>query len=298
MSSLRNAVKRITHKERSQPRARAHLGILEKHSDYQQRAADYHAKERHVQRLRQAAAQRNPDEFYFGMHRAVLLDGKHVKTDAARQAEFNATVGDDTIRLLKDQDLSYIRTQKQKDAHKVKKLQASLHLLDDSNHNDQDDGVAPKRRKHTIFVDSAQEAQDFDVAQHFDTLPETVGRTFNRPRLSELQAQIEASHNKDSDNEDNDDDDEKEDAEPALTAAEIRQQERATRKLATRLAKARESSYRELQERSKRVEKLSRAEAHLVTEKAVRGKGRKRKIQAAGPGGQPAVYKWRRKRLR
>ena len=35
MSSLRNAVKRVTHKERAQPAARKRFGLLEKHKDYE-----------------------------------------------------------------------------------------------------------------------------------------------------------------------------------------------------------------------------------------------------------------------
>jgi hypothetical protein len=38
------------------------------------------------------------------------------------------------------------------------------------------------------------------------------------------------------------------------------------------------------------------AEAHLVTEKLVASRGRKRKIREA-ENGKPAQYKWRRKRL-
>lgn len=34
MASLRNAVKRIEHKERAQPASRRKLGLLEKHKDY------------------------------------------------------------------------------------------------------------------------------------------------------------------------------------------------------------------------------------------------------------------------
>ena len=69
MSSLRNAVKRITHKERSQPTDRQHLGLLEKKKDYRIRAADYHHKRDAIATLRKKASERNPDEFYFGMNR-------------------------------------------------------------------------------------------------------------------------------------------------------------------------------------------------------------------------------------
>jgi U3 small nucleolar RNA-associated protein 11 len=67
MSSLRNAVKRIAHKERSQPIARKKLGLLEKHKDYSIRAQDYKKKKQTINSLRQKAAFKNEDEFYFKM---------------------------------------------------------------------------------------------------------------------------------------------------------------------------------------------------------------------------------------
>jgi hypothetical protein len=69
MSSLRNSLHRRNHKERSQLSHRTRLGFLEKHKDYVLRARDYHSKKDRIQRLRQKAADRNKDEFYFGMNK-------------------------------------------------------------------------------------------------------------------------------------------------------------------------------------------------------------------------------------
>jgi hypothetical protein len=66
-SSLRNAVKRRTHKERSQPAHRKSLGLLEKKKDYVKRAKDHHKKMDRLRALQEKASMRNPDEFYFKM---------------------------------------------------------------------------------------------------------------------------------------------------------------------------------------------------------------------------------------
>lgn len=66
-SSLRNSLHRRNHKERSQPAHRSKLGVLEKHGDYVKRARDYHSKQDRLNRLKQKAAERNKDEFYFSM---------------------------------------------------------------------------------------------------------------------------------------------------------------------------------------------------------------------------------------
>lgn len=65
--SLRNSLHRRNHKERSQLAHRSRLGLLEKHKDYVKRARDFHSKQSRIKRLREKAAERNKDEFYFGM---------------------------------------------------------------------------------------------------------------------------------------------------------------------------------------------------------------------------------------
>ena len=59
MASLRNAVKRKTHKERAQPAHRAKFGLLEKAKDYRLRARDYRRKQGRLRVLKQKAEYRN-----------------------------------------------------------------------------------------------------------------------------------------------------------------------------------------------------------------------------------------------
>ena len=58
---------RREHQERSQPKARKRLGLLEKHKDYVQRARNFNTKEKRIKIMKLKAALRNPDEFYFKM---------------------------------------------------------------------------------------------------------------------------------------------------------------------------------------------------------------------------------------
>ena len=72
MASLRNAVMRREHLERSQPKARKRLGLLEKHKDYVKRARNYSSKEKRIKSMKLKAALRNPDEFYFKMNNSAV----------------------------------------------------------------------------------------------------------------------------------------------------------------------------------------------------------------------------------
>ncbi|CAI5943088.1 unnamed protein product, partial [Closterium sp. NIES-64] len=103
MSSLRNVVKRKAHKERAQPVARRRLGLLEKHKDYVLRAKDFHRKEDAIRTMREKAAMRNPDEFYFKMEHSRLNRGRHVRVEKEEWTE-------EEVRLMNSQDMGYIRT--------------------------------------------------------------------------------------------------------------------------------------------------------------------------------------------
>lgn len=307
MSSLRNAVKRVTHKERSQPLARNHLGLLEKKKDYRARARNFHSKEDRIKSMRTKASQKNPDEFYFGMRKSEVRDGAHRKTEETQQQELEEQIGPEAVRIMKDQDLTYVRMQKQKDSKKVERLQSSLHFLggddkdDNAGTNDyRDDAVGSlssrrrkEKRKHTIFVRTKDDAENFDAAKHFDTAPELADRAFNRPRMETLlhTAKAASIRRKYVDNDDGDGAQYK-----LLTETELKLQAKIAKRTARKVAKARSSAYGEMEARTKRMAAMERAEAHLVMEKNLEGKGRKRKVKGAEDG-QPAIYKWRRKRL-
>jgi len=330
MSSLRNAVKRVTHKERSQPQSRQHLGLLEKKTDYKLRSKDYHKKQKHLKSMRTKIANRNPDEFYFGMHRSKVdgmsgnNSGRHVKTHEARRIDMEEKgLGSDAIKIMKDQDLAYIRMQRLMDGKKIEKLQSSLHYLEgttasySANLDDDDDGgnigKLSKKRKHTVFIEGNQkQVQDFNVAKHFDTIPELVGRAFNRPRIKTLEKHAmimklgKKKHDLSDDYYNNNESDDEYDeqgnpiqrqqlSEKQLLKKQIQQQ-----RLEKRIAKSRSAAYTEMELRTVRLQKLQNAETHLIVEKQANMKGRKRKIEGKDEGkdGKPAVYKWRRKRAK
>lgn len=195
MSSLRNSLHRRNHKERSQLSYRQRFGILEKHKDYVLRARDYHSKQDRIKRLRQKAAERNKDEFYFGMNRERTEEGVHV------QGRGNASLPVDMVKILKTQDENYVRTMRAAGLKKIEKLKDRLKELADlfapshtgDVHQAEDDDasldeeeleilreagvitgpskVGRKRRssqpraKHIVFVENEEEAQQYLTKQ-------------------------------------------------------------------------------------------------------------------------------------
>ncbi|KXN88740.1 putative U3 small nucleolar RNA-associated protein 11 [Leucoagaricus sp. SymC.cos] len=184
-SSLRNSLHRRNHKERSQLAHRTKLGILEKHKDYIQRARDYHSKQDRLNRLRQKAAERNKDEFYFSMVREKTKKGVHVK-DRGNQA-----LPVDIVKVLKTQDENYVRTMRTSNSKKIDHIKNQLttmaDLIRDPLAEKDEEGLeedelkilrdagilhssskalGKRKAKHIVFADSAEEARRFAKESH------------------------------------------------------------------------------------------------------------------------------------
>ncbi|GFP80874.1 probable U3 small nucleolar RNA-associated protein 11 [Phtheirospermum japonicum] len=143
MSSLRNAVPRKAHKERAQPHSRRRFGLLEKHKDYVERARAYHQKEQTIQKLKEKAAFRNPDEFYFKMIKTKTVNGVHrLASEANKYTK-------EELMLMKTQDIGYIQQKLQTEKKKIEKLSGMLHCLD--NHSSS---------KHVYYVEDRDEARE------------------------------------------------------------------------------------------------------------------------------------------
>ncbi|GKT64595.1 U3 snoRNP-associated protein UTP11 [Colletotrichum tofieldiae] len=184
MSSMRNAVQRRSHRERAQPLERQRFGLLEKHKDYSLRAKDYNKKKSQIKSLRQKAAERNEDEFYFGMLSrnsmgSRLKDGRKWSGTVAGDRG-NKAMDMETVRLLKTQDVGYVRTMRNVISKEVKRLEEQIVLIggiEAANHNDDDADdsdeeieARPAAPRKIVFLDGAeakaeaaqQEAMDLD----------------------------------------------------------------------------------------------------------------------------------------
>ncbi|TGZ84930.1 U3 small nucleolar RNA-associated protein 11 [Ascodesmis nigricans] len=245
-SSMRNAVQRRNHKERSQPAARAKWGLLEKRKDYQARAHDYNRKKKTLKSLSSLAAARNPDEFYFRMTSTTQRQGKVAKNTVAKQMD------QDEVKLLKTQDAGYLRMQAQQERRKIEDLEGRLAAGFGGGGD------------HMVFVEEKEEAESFEPSKFFDTPEELLGRRQNRVthdmlkdgRLQEMvQMAMEGR---------------------GAVGGESTEEKRALRKEERELKKRqrmREREYRELKARMEREKDLKRVEAELDEQRAKMAKG-------------------------
>ncbi|KAF2100975.1 U3 small nucleolar RNA-associated protein 11 [Rhizodiscina lignyota] len=176
MSSLRNAVQRRNHRERAQPAGREKLGLLEKHSDYSLRARDFAEKKKRLKILRQKAANRNPDEFAFGMMSTKTVKGEKIGDRG------NKALSQEAVKLMKTQDAGYLRTMLQATKKERERLESEIQLLE----NEEDGAINALKGggqgKHTVFVDDVEAQREFDAEEFFDTDAKGLSMSFNRPK--------------------------------------------------------------------------------------------------------------------
>ncbi|CAJ1935959.1 unnamed protein product [Sphenostylis stenocarpa] len=157
MSSLRNAIPSRAHKERAQPSSRKKFGLLEKHKDYVQRAKAFHKKEETLRKLREKAANRNEDEFYFKMVRTKTVGGVHRPESEANK------YSQEELMLMKTQDMGYILQKVQSERKKIERLTASLHSIDNQPAN-----------KHVLFAEDREEAKELQSRYSKSEIPLTT----------------------------------------------------------------------------------------------------------------------------
>lgn len=173
MSSWKKAskVNQKTHRERHQPESRAHLGLLEKRKDYKLRANDFNRKKAILRKLKLKVQNKSPNEFYFHMINSKIIDGVHKEK---KQREKHTP---EQIKLMESQDLGYIKCRKTMEFKKINRLQSELHLVDTANSIKND---------HVFFVDSKDEAANFNLAKQLDTHPALIPRRTNRIKNVDL----------------------------------------------------------------------------------------------------------------
>lgn len=167
---MRNAVHRRSHRERAQPEERKRLGLLEKHKDYSLRAKDYNKKKATLKSLRQKAADRNEDEFYFGMLSrrgpgSTLTRTRKSFTGAVDGDRGNKAMDMDTVRLLKTQDVGYLRTVRNVVAKEVRELEERVVLAGGGEEEEEEDSddegpvTTNRKAKKIVFLDDEEERE-------------------------------------------------------------------------------------------------------------------------------------------
>ncbi|XP_028984041.1 probable U3 small nucleolar RNA-associated protein 11 [Betta splendens] len=254
MSSFRKALKskQRNHHERSQPGFRRNLGLLEKKKDYKLRADDYHKKQNTLSALRKKALEKNPDEFYFNMINSQVKDGIHI----ARKSKDQVEMTEEQKKLMRTQDIKYVEMKRVAEAKKIDRLKAELHLLD---------ADGKQKNKHTFFVDSKKEVKTFNLAKQLNTVPELVGRVYNRPTLQTLETQS---------------------IKGVVGSKQIQ-----------KLARQRKHQYKILSQRIDREKKMFVISQKIQTRKDLQDKAKRVKVKNETPK-SAAIYKFETKRKR
>lgn len=260
----KNVTPRRAHKERAQPGARvARHGLLEKKGDWKLRARNQNCKELRIKLLREKAAFRNPDEFYYGMIGTSTSRGVVNRARDIKEALPIARRDLEQRLLAETQDRGYVGVRAGLEGGKVEKLRNGLHFVSAA-------GAAPALRKHVLFVDDEDQLEKFDIRVHREEAWESTRCAGSYDNGGPLREE---------------------------DGGEM--QRSSHRYVKKKLKKERARAYRELEQRVDRQDKLKSVIHDMELETKLLGKGHRRKVRDADPEtGAPAVFKWRKERRR
>eukprot|EP00485_Elphidium_margaritaceum_P023500 CAMPEP_0202712124 /NCGR_PEP_ID=MMETSP1385-20130828/33416_1 /ASSEMBLY_ACC=CAM_ASM_000861 /TAXON_ID=933848 /ORGANISM="Elphidium margaritaceum" /LENGTH=293 /DNA_ID=CAMNT_0049372061 /DNA_START=40 /DNA_END=921 /DNA_ORIENTATION=- len=195
--------------ERAQPESRRHLGFLEHHRDYVQRAKDYHKKEDELNHLRLLASMKNPDEFHSDMVHTKVFNGRMI---VDKESKLNPR----RLKEIREGDHKYILMQLQHEQNKLKRELGSFHCVDAADLSVDHDNdrkkseieiiessnskldvlnekalitakaSVNKKADHIIFVDGNEERCTFDASKYFKTPKQLLAHKHNRLKTSQL----------------------------------------------------------------------------------------------------------------
>lgn len=168
MAKLVHNIQKKQHRERSQVQSREKYGLLEKKKDYKLRANDYHKKQAALKALKNKVAAYNPDEYFHAMTKRNTDDRGILIADRG-----NEVLSVDQVKLLKTQDVNYIRTMRLNEAQKIKKQKEQLGFK--------------SQGKHTVFVESMEDQKNFKPADYFNTDISMIKRRENRLTIDQLE---------------------------------------------------------------------------------------------------------------
>lgn len=168
MVKLVHNIQKKQHRERSQTQDRAKYGLLEKKKDYRLRAADYHKKQAALKALKHKASSYNPDEYYHAMTSKKTDDRGVLVADRGNEA-----MSVQQVKLLKTQDVNYIRTMRLNELLKINKQKDDLDFK--------------SQGKHTVFVDSFDKQKQFKPEEFFETDKSMLKRRENRLKIDQLE---------------------------------------------------------------------------------------------------------------
>lgn len=232
--------------------------------DYSLRAKDYNAKQAKLQRLREKARDRNPDEFAYGMLSAQSAQqGKH----GAREG---TSLSQDTVKLLKTQDAGYLRTVGERIRREMERLEKEVQLQDGM-----EKVLGIGNRKRSSEEDDDEEEEDEDI---FDTGVKRRKLVFAESREDQKELGRELEEQDEEEEEDENEDNEQtfatrlqkqQQKKPTKKELEAQQkalkEARAARKLKRRVAEARRNKLAALR---KQYAEITTAERELDLQRA------------------------------